>query len=95
MTARAKEENENCDVCAEKRHPTYNLLSCNPILASYGHCSTFEILSAATYDFLRIYIKQPTPIIGLFVCCQAKQHPSSESHYRSTTRVSFHDSLLT
>lgn len=70
--AHTKEKNENYDVCVVKRHPTYNLLSRNPTLASHGHCSTFEILSAATYDLLRIYIKQPTPIIGLFVCCQAR-----------------------
>lgn len=34
-TTHAKEINEKCDVCAVKRYPTYNLLSCNLILASY------------------------------------------------------------
>lgn len=52
-----------------KRYLTYNLLSWNRILASYSADSTFEILSAAMCDLLRIYIKQPTPshFIGLFV----------------------------
>lgn len=45
----------------ENGYPTYNLLSRNPILVSHtANDSTFEILSPATSDLLRIYIKQPT-----------------------------------